>query len=138
MTEKHDVTKSSNPDVQALLVVITGLAQRVDTLQAQVSALAGEIAALPDQFVVPGPNGEVPRLVTRERRIDLTGTDERRVVTLEQAPGGSSLAEVGHYGAGLPPLVFPELQEFAGLDTDEERAAMDDKSSIAGARNAEA
>lgn len=49
----HDVTKSSNPDVQALLVVITGLAARVEALEAQ-------IAALPDAFVVPGPNGEVP------------------------------------------------------------------------------
>lgn len=57
---KHDVTQSSNPDVQALLVVITGLASQIDRLQAQVFALAGEIAALPEQYVVPGPNGELP------------------------------------------------------------------------------
>jgi hypothetical protein len=132
MTEKHDVTQSSNPDVQALLVVITGLAQRIDTLQAQVSALAGEIAALPDQFVVPGPNGEVPRVVTRERRIDLTGADERRVVTLEQAPGGSSLAEVDHYGAGLPPLERDAPHLGAG-GAQHLRAVL-----VAGARNAEA
>ena len=53
MSEKHDVTKSSNPDIQALLAVITGLAR-------EVAAIRGELAALPDQYVVPGPNGELP------------------------------------------------------------------------------
>lgn len=57
---EHDVTQSSNPDVQALLVVITGLARRVEAQAAQLQALQAQFDSLPSQFVVPGPNGEAP------------------------------------------------------------------------------
>jgi hypothetical protein len=60
MTEKHDVTQSSNPDVQQLLVVITGLARRLDAQDAQIKAIYGELASLPTEYVVPGPKGELP------------------------------------------------------------------------------
>lgn len=60
MSEKHDVTKSSNPDVQALIVVIGGLNAKIERLAAEVSAVQAELASLPQSYVVPGPAGEIP------------------------------------------------------------------------------
>jgi hypothetical protein len=88
MSEKHDVTQSSNPDVQALLVVITGLAQLVESLRTQVFALAGEVASLPQQYVVPAPNGGLP-----------PGTV---LVGRGMASGILGLSAVGQNGAGYP------------------------------------
>lgn len=60
MNEVHDVMKSSNPDVQALLRIILGLVTKVEFLTAEVAACRFELDALPEQYVIPGPNGEHP------------------------------------------------------------------------------
>jgi len=54
----HDITKSSNPDIKVLTTIVLALLARLDALEVQ-------FAALPEAFVVPGPDGEVlaqPRL----------------------------------------------------------------------------
>lgn len=60
MSEKHDVTQSSNPDVQALLGQLAIIANAVTKLVAEVQAIQSELASLPQSYVVPGPAGEVP------------------------------------------------------------------------------
>lgn len=111
---EHDVTKSSNPDVQALLVVITGLAQRVELLTAEVAAMRGELAALPDQFVVPGPDGQIPQVVQRLSPFVAGPSDAFGVgVAGESAVTGLS----GHGGEGG---TVSALQPLASLDQAEE------------------
>jgi hypothetical protein len=61
---KHDVTQSSNPDVQALLEMITRVAQTTVQLIDEISAIRGELASLPQAYVVPGPTGQVPEGTT--------------------------------------------------------------------------
>ena len=57
---EHDVTQSSNPDVQALLRMLTQVGRSVIRLREEVAAIRGELASLPQAYVVPGPQGEIP------------------------------------------------------------------------------
>lgn len=57
---EHDVTKSSNADVQALLALINTVARTVLRLSAEIDAIRGELASLPESYVVPGPQGQLP------------------------------------------------------------------------------
>ncbi len=56
----HDVSKSSNPDIQELVKRTDTLALALAGALVRLNALEVEVAGLPQQFVVPGPNGEIP------------------------------------------------------------------------------
>lgn len=49
--------ESQNTEVQGLLLLVR-------TLDARVQALEAQFASLPEQFVIPGPNGETPKGLT--------------------------------------------------------------------------
>jgi hypothetical protein len=82
MSEKHDVTQSSNPDVQALLIVSSGLAARVERAEAKADAAQAAFDSLPSQFVVPGPGGGIPNGTV------LAGGGEMNVAGSDGAGGG--------------------------------------------------
>lgn len=76
----HDVTKSSNPDVQALMVIILGL-------NARLQAVEFELRSLPQEYVVPGPKGEIPAgtVIVFPSMIDASMTPGLPVIAAERA-----------------------------------------------------
>lgn len=104
---KHDVTQSSNPDVQALLVVITGLAQRVERAEAVANAAQAAFDALPTQFLIPPPNGAaVPYGVQGKGTTVLAGSD---------GAGGGGGGEANLTVLGIPVKSVAEAEAVAGV-----------------------
>lgn len=117
MSEKHDVTKSSNPDVQALLQVNKLLANSILLLRDEVAAIRAELANLPQSFVVPGPEGEVPQVYNRSGDVRLKFDGNNTVFA-----GGGLLAD-------LPPLASTSSE---GGDQVEERPTADEVADLPG------
>ncbi len=100
----HDVSKSSNPDIQELVSRTDTLARALGSALVRLEALEVEVAGLPQQFVVPGPNGEIPvgtivaaaqaRLGSRVRVVD-DGADHSFSDALGHTAASDMIAEGG-------------------------------------------